>query len=164
MKGKTNRRVWLYVVGILLLLGWLALSAIKVRGKVFAWKFPSQLSLTNGSKVDFSQITNFDWEQVFIFCPYPQPAEIEKALGFKWSSSSVSEIRVQDWGNLIVFTSAGRVVASTMLGLGAADFPPDACRRAWSRENAKFIVTTNSEGRVVLFPFSVSKTPPSPPR
>lgn len=59
--------------------------------------------------IEFSKLTDFEWDSLFVFTPYTQVKEINAALGYEWDDAASTGIDKFDQFNLLVFTLRGRV-------------------------------------------------------
>jgi hypothetical protein len=59
--------------------------------------------------LDVVRVMPFDWEKFYVFPPYTPLADIDKALGFKWSAAKKTRINERDDITLLVFVT-GRTV------------------------------------------------------
>lgn len=72
--------------------------------------------------VRLRDLTDFQWDKVYIFRPYTTPEDINKALGFIWAEAEETQIDKFDNFNLIVFTANNKVVSYVNLPLSIGNF------------------------------------------
>ena len=90
--------------------------------------------------VDFSLLTSFSWDKLYIFSPYSPPESIDTALGKYWIGSRFTEIKSSDRISLLVFTKNGKVVRYLEFPRSRGDFSPAANESGYPMPLAKFIV------------------------
>ncbi len=61
-------------------------------------------------RVRLKDLTDFEWDRVYVFTPYTSAEEIRRALGFTQSQRVDTSIEMLDSFNLLVFTNARKVV------------------------------------------------------
>jgi hypothetical protein len=96
------------------------------------------------SLIKMSSLTDFPWENLFVFGPYTPAKTIEKALGFRWSRSSM--IEAHDGFSLIVFVNSGEVVRFVKKPRVHGDFAEATREGGYFREQAVFRCLNNSQG------------------
>ncbi len=60
--------------------------------------------------VSLKDVTDFEWDRIYVFPPYTSVKEIHTALGYDWDEAENTGIHMFDSFNLLVFTRAGKVV------------------------------------------------------
>lgn len=80
-----------------------------------------QSSYTPERTLNIQYLTKFEWDKLYIFEPYTSKEDINKILGFKWSSNDCTEIDSSDKANLLVFVKDG-IVTNPLEYPRTADF------------------------------------------
>jgi hypothetical protein len=88
---------------------WLVISVF-VRDRSVSRALADQVQRGPGAIVDFTEITPFAWDRVYVFEPYTGPKDIEASLGFRWEGVKDTTIEWSESVNLVVFVFDGRVV------------------------------------------------------
>jgi len=104
------------------MIGWAGVFAIFLLGcsysevnkdKIFEEKIlVAMRTAHNGGTLDIVQLTDFDWDKMFVFHPYTPSYSIFSSLGFEWNDPAVDRIAVQDGASLLLFTEKGSVMKS----------------------------------------------------
>ena len=80
----------------------------------FSGKFELAVAKKRGNKepvvVEVAQLTDFDWDRMFVFAPYTDVKTVHKTLGYEWRGAEVSQIERMDRFHLLVFTKDSKVV------------------------------------------------------
>jgi hypothetical protein len=109
------------------------------------------VAVRKGSLVDLKDISEFDWDSVFIFPPYTSQSEINQALGYEWKDSQKTGISSDDTINLMVFVEGGEVKRYCRVSRKVADFRLPAGKRSFDRFQARFAVHQyDDSGRYLL--------------
>lgn len=100
-------------------------------------------TINNAEKIDFAEITDFYWEQMYIFTPYSIPRNILKEDGIKTVNSRF-QIEILDTINMIGFIDTNKLVAFVELprsfgGENLLHF------LKFSREEAKFKISLDKK-------------------
>jgi hypothetical protein len=103
-----------------------------------------------GAVVDFTRVGPDGWDRLFIFHAYTPESSIHEALGYHWSDAERSSIGWNDGVNLVVFTRAGRVTGWFEHPRNRGDLKGVANMDGYRREDARFTVVLDQEGRLVL--------------
>ncbi|WP_273833634.1 hypothetical protein [Guptibacillus sedimenti] len=74
----------------------------------------------NQNEIRVKSLTNFEWEEAFLFTPYSTQGSIEKQLGFYFKDPSNLEMRDDIY--LMVFVNGGKVVQYVELDRHTSDF------------------------------------------
>ncbi|PFG12057.1 hypothetical protein [Bacillus sp. es.036] len=74
----------------------------------------------NQSEIRVKSLTNFEWEEAFLFTPYSTQGSIEKQLGFNFKDPSNLEMRDDIY--LMVFVNGGKVIQYVELDRHTSDF------------------------------------------
>lgn len=97
--------------------------------------------------VDFSTITTFVWDRLFVFGPYTSPEQIDSSLGSFWLGSRFTSIKSSDRVTLLVFTKNGHVVQYLEFPRGWGDFSMVDNELGYTIEESRFIV--DETGRMI---------------
>lgn len=120
------------------------------------WTAELRFVIQNGSKATpakfmVKDITNFAWDQMFVFGPYTPIGEIEKALGTTtWSPARESGIESSDTFCLLVFVSQKRIVEYSQFNRSSGDFSPVSSTTPYTRSNAVFSVHLDPSGWITV--------------
>jgi hypothetical protein len=98
--------------------------------------------------VDFSKISSFKWDKLYIFRPYRSPQEIDNILGAFWLGSRFTSIASNDRITLLVFVQNGEVVQSLELSREMADFAMADNMKGYDFQKSCFI--KNEQGQMVI--------------
>ena len=102
----------------------------------------------NTGNISFSNLTNFDWDNVCIFSPYTPVDSINSALGFNWELSDKTNLQHDDVICLIVFMKGKDVVKYLLYPRSKGDFSA-LNERCYSREKAVYKVEErDNKGKV----------------
>lgn len=92
--------------------------------------------------IDFSQITDFEWDTMYIFTPYSSPKDIFKSNGIKSCKSNFS-IEYLDSINMIAFVKSNKLVDYVELPRNYGGVELTSPREV-TKESAKFQIDTKS--------------------
>jgi len=90
--------------------------------------------------IDFRDLTDFDWDKVFVFGPYTSPGTIQSDLGYEWPEATRTNIQESDGIALVVFVRDGRVTEHFSVPRSIADFTDLDRKHVFPREEAVFAV------------------------
>jgi hypothetical protein len=92
--------------------------------------------------VNVAQLTDFDWDRMFVFAPYTDVATVQKTIGYEWGGARISQIDSQDRFHLLVFTKQGKVVKYFQYprGAGGFEFTPTDWSEGFTKDTAVFVV------------------------
>ncbi len=107
----------------------------------------AQAQRGNPSTVRMSALTTFPWERLFVFAPYTTAEAIENDLGFRWSRSNM--IEMSDQFSLLVFVKDKSVMRFVAKSRSGGDFVGSYRRGGFSREEAVFRCSKNSDGWLI---------------
>jgi hypothetical protein len=93
-------------------------------------------------KVSLKEVTDFEWDRVYIFTPYTPLKEIDEALGFQWMQARKFQLERRDDINLLVFTASGEVVGYLKYPRHYGDFSGLKNPEGYSAAEATFNVET----------------------
>lgn len=102
----------------------------------------------NTEKVIFNlkNLTDFDWDKVYIFAPHTPQKTIEQSVGGSVPSSALSDIASRDDICLMLFVKGGRVVQKAELPRGKGDFSKFTPSQSFTPETAVFEVREEDRG------------------
>ena len=98
------------------------------------------------NEIDFSQITNFEWDKMYIFTPYSTPKDILSQDGISTRNSQFN-IEYLDTINMIGFIKSDKLVAFVELPINYIDEDLTNCI-VFSKEESKFKIS--KEKKIVL--------------
>lgn len=102
-----------YIIGLLILVSCLFAFKFVTKPNIIsedtALKSKIIESVESSKEIDFSKITNFDWDVIYIFTPYSAPKDILSKDGIK-TSNSTFKIEVDDSINMIGFVKGDKLV------------------------------------------------------
>ncbi|HVU90444.1 MAG TPA: hypothetical protein VHD36_24175 [Pirellulales bacterium] len=139
---KHTRRWFQFSLGTVFLaaiawLGW------EIHFSSYDWRgVPNRLEsrVASGARtIDFAAETSFTWDRMFVFDCYSSQADVENALGFKWSGFRHTTIDSSDSVCLVVFVKGGKVVYWYEQPR-TIDLSHIASKLGYSRSDAKFDV------------------------
>ena len=133
----TRVKVWrVLVISVLALATLLALSACADSG--LDERITSTVDGASGTQLRMSDVTDFAWEELYVFPPYTSQEQIDRALGFEWSDPS--GISLKDTITLLVFVDDGEVVGWVAPLRSEADFASLSEGSPWTPETALYRV------------------------
>ena len=104
---------------------------------------------TNSATVRLKDVTDFEWDKIYVFPPYTTVKEIHTALGYDWEEATNTGIEMFDSYNLLVFTRLGKVVGYLKYPLNLGDFRgiyADRKQRGFTPEEAIFKISVEDSG------------------
>ncbi len=114
--------------------------------------------------IRLKDLTDFQWDRVYVFTPYTPVETIDKALGFAWPQAREIGINMLDHFNLLVFTNKGKVVNYLKHPLHLGDFSRsmmEQMHKGFNTDEAIFeveIKDSSGEARLILRPQNESLT------
>jgi len=75
-----------------------------------------------GATLRVADLTDFQWERLYVFAPYTTPAQIDRELGFPCPSTRRANIEARDDVALLLFVEDRRVVRHLAHKRGKGDF------------------------------------------
>src|SRR5262249_32898641 len=85
-------------------------------------------AVRQGGVVDLARLTDFPWEQAFVFSPFTTREQICQALSAQWADCRAAVPRVLEEGSyLLVFASHGKVVHQELHARANGDFCSTSC-------------------------------------
>lgn len=106
--------------------------------------------------VSLNELTDFQWQRMFIFAPYTPIQKIHKSLGFEWDRAEKTNIHMRDDICLLVFVSNNRVVQYFEYPRNHGDFSEIHVERGFAPSEALFEVVEAERGESWLV-FTVIK-------
>lgn len=152
VNSKFSNRIILGVCGALCL-SLLIWYCYTYQQRHFASKLYSTIqnaSQGDSSTFAMSDVTNFTWDELFIFGPYTPADEIEKALGFSWPPAKKSGIEYNDTFCLLVFSHKNEVVLYCEYPRHEGDFSSISSTNAITPNAAVFSVVREEDGFLVV--------------
>lgn len=77
----------------------------------------------NSKEVDFSQMTNFEWDTLYLFTPYTDTNKILKKYGVKKYNNEL-DMQYNDGINIIAFVDSKKIVTYIKINRIDLDFEP----------------------------------------
>jgi hypothetical protein len=162
MKNKWKRAIIFILVAIvfIIIIGFIGLN-------LYFDKCPSYLDTTKSplannfetavsryqtgdlSVIDFSTLTDFTWDRVYIFGPYSSSKYINNKLGRYWICSHNVETRYFGHISLIVFVENGHVVDYLHFPGLTKDSSTTFDDSEYSVDEAKFIIVIDDHGNFI---------------
>src|SRR5690554_3212265 len=100
----------------------------------------------HGKEISFIEITDFEWETVYIVTPYMDPENFTNVKGMNRVHSS---IHYNDSINLIVFVKANKAVKSLEISRAHGDFA-NVTRNEFNVDEATFTVDKFDLNHIIL--------------
>lgn len=142
------------IVAILFLtFGTPSYQAIKVKNKNFT-VFENKLkeAVNKNSEIDLKKLTDFDWDECYVFTPYYPPKEIYEKVGTEWTTArtyirfilfhGLENKTVNDDQYLIAFKKDSKVILSAVYSIEKLPVVFKLDNYMFTSSNAKFIVST----------------------
>jgi hypothetical protein len=127
------------------------LSAALTLVALFACKLTPPISVTGAVEttinkgstrvIKLAELTDFEWEKVFVFGPYTPDSTIEQSLGFPWSDAHKFSLSSSDSFWLIVFTLNKQVVRVEQMSRRSTSFSTNTLNRGFSPSEAVFTIS-----------------------
>lgn len=96
-----------------------------------------------GTRLVMADVTDFDWQKLYVFAPYTTQEQINRSLGFEWRDPE--GIELHDTFTLLAFVNEGEVVGYVAQPLGQGDFTDLSDGSPWTPESAVFVVADDRE-------------------
>ena len=106
----------------------------------------SQYQARHLSVIDFSTLTDFTWDKVYIFGPYSSSKYINNKLGRYWICSDFADTQYSGHISLIVFVENGHVVNYLHFPGLTKDSTTTFKDSEYSVDEAKFIIVIDKDG------------------
>jgi hypothetical protein len=90
--------------------------------------------------IDFSNLTLFSWERLYIFPPYTSSEEIDKVLGTVWLGSRLTSIESNEGITLLIFTQKSKVVQYLEFPRYLGDFAMAGNKTGYDRTESLFVL------------------------
>jgi hypothetical protein len=156
---KTKARLVILTVAVLSVV-WLGVSQSRILSKFHASpqsgrenseKFKKRLTAAIARKretteqvsVNLKELTDFEWDRVYVFTPYTPLEQVNDTLGYIWPHAKSIRIDARDDINLIVFTADGQVVDYVELKRHLGDFEK---REGFTPDEGTFTVEEKGRG------------------
>ncbi|MCB0803962.1 MAG: hypothetical protein KDB74_12760 [Flavobacteriales bacterium] len=109
--------------------------------KLFHSKLKSIISSQTEKEIviDIAEITDFDWDELFIFRPYTSGNKINESLGIQWSDEANTSVVGSESYSLFIFMNKGKVVLETFVPRSISKDFGFLEQIKFSRNDAKFI-------------------------
>jgi hypothetical protein len=99
--------------------------------------------------IELKDLTDFEWETVYIFPPYTSADKISRELGFEWPSAKDTGIESFDQYNLLVFVQQKTVIHHVMFPLNFGDFDTGGVTHGLGVHEAKFKVEVKDDRSIL---------------
>lgn len=154
-----NKRKILMIVGVVLLIAILFLifgtpryQSIKLKNKDFGGLENKLKEAVNANtEIDISKLTEFDWDECYVFPPYYPSEAIYKKVGAEWTTTktyvqfllfhNIENQTVNDDQYIIMFKKDNKVVLSAKYSLNQLPIIFKLDNYKFVNNNAKFIVS-----------------------
>ena len=107
------------------------------------------------SEIDISKLTNFQWDECYVFTPYYPSKDIYKKVGTEWTtaktylgflvSHNAENDTISDEDFLIVFKKGTKVVLANKYSINQLPVIFKLDNFKFTRKNAKFLVTSSKQ-------------------
>ncbi len=77
----------------------------------------------SSKEIDFSKVTNFEWDEIYLFTPYTDSKEILKKDGVKRYNSKLN-MEYNDGHNIIAFVNSKKIITYIEINRSDFDFEP----------------------------------------
>lgn len=153
-------------VSIILILffifGTLRYQSMKVKNESFEdWGNKVKEASNSNSEIDIKELTNFNWDECYVFTPYYPSKSVYEKVGTEWTTSktyieflmfhNMENETVNDDQYLIVFKNGNKVVLSKKYSLNQLPIIFKLDNYKFTSNNAKFLVTAAkqyNEGKI----------------
>ena len=123
----------------------------------------AEAAIMNGDQaVRVSQVTQFDWDKLFIYGPYTSVDRIYTQLGYQWPDAERTGIEYSETEFLLVFVKDGKVVAHSKFSRSLGDWEDLERGNEFTKETAVFAVKhgTDTASKRLLFRPKRESNPP----
>lgn len=100
----------------------------------------------NTDSFSIKELTNFDWDKLFIFNPYTPDAVLENALGDESRKLKKVEMYSREDINLLVFVNDSKILQFFEFPRLSGDFDKVYRKEGFTPDNSNFIVTIEDRG------------------
>ena len=100
--------------------------------------------------IELAALGDGDWDRVHFFPPYTTRLDVEAALGVTWPKLGGSDVEASENVTLVVFLKGGQIVRSFDHPRADGDFAAVQSRVGLGRDQARFVVQREGEGRRVM--------------
>lgn len=157
-----NKKVVLIIGAVLVIIilfsifGTPRYQSIKVKNESFV-TLENKLkeAIKTNTEIDINELTNFDWDECYVFTPYYPPKEVYEKVGTEWTTAKtyigfllihdVENQTVNDDQYLIVFKKDNKVILSENYNLNQLPVIFKLDNYTFASNNAKFIVTDTKQ-------------------
>lgn len=146
MKFKILRTLFLILLFINIAIGLIAVKYIignNARNRLHASLSTAIRKYNNGtiSFINFSEITEFSWDRLYVFGPYTSCRVIQNTLGgVFWPECRYTNIEIYENINLLIFTKNGRIVQYLIYEKNIGDFAEPIKKEGYSLQESRFII------------------------
>ncbi|BCZ47180.1 hypothetical protein psyc5s11_32470 [Clostridium gelidum] len=109
----------------------------------------------DNSEIDIKKLTNFDWDECYVFNPYYPSKEVYEKVGVEWTNTKtfIGFLMIHDVENetsnddqfLIVFKKENKVVLAKIYSLNELPVILKLEDNKFTSSNAKFLVTVSKQ-------------------
>lgn len=148
--------VFISIAVLFFIFGTPGYQSMKIRNKSFAdTENNIKEACSKNTIIDLKKLTDFDWDECYIFTPYYPSEKVYEKAGTEWTTCrtfigflmfhGMENETVSDDQYLIVFKKGSRVILSEKYSLSQLPviFRPDSCRITVN--NARFQVTSSKQ-------------------
>jgi hypothetical protein len=111
-----------------------------------AGRIAAAVAQGDGASVDFSDLTDFEWDRLHIFPPRTRAEEVTAELGFEWPGVHDMGLLEREHVLLFAFVRGGEVVHATPYRRYHGDFTGPFPRGGYTPETAVFGVREEEGG------------------
>jgi hypothetical protein len=131
-------------------------------GFIKAFEESARVAATSGNaSVTISAVTDFSWEELYVFAPYTPIQRIQMQLGFKWAEAEKTHIDSSDTFYLLVFVQHGSVVRHFKSPRRIGDFDGLEVRNRFTPGNDTFEIKSFGSNNPNRFKFTLKQEPQS---
>jgi len=127
-------------------------QSIKVKNEKFeGLESKLKAEVNTSTEIDIKELTNFDWDECYVFTPYCSSKEIYEKVGTEWTAyktfigflmfHGIENEIVDDYQQLIVFKKDSKVILSERYSINQLPIIFKLDNYKFTSNNAKFIVT-----------------------
>lgn len=109
----------------------------------------SRVLKSDANQISMSDVTPFEWDELFIFPPYSSEEMVNEALGFAWQEYDKSGIEYNDGHALLVFIRDDKTAAWCMNPRNNGDFAHLFNSNGYSKSKAVFRIEHSENSKRV---------------
>ena len=147
---KKNSIVMILVLAVTILIGyiwWEYYNSHKIKEDI-ELKNEVIKVVQSSKKIDFSKVTNFEWDEIYLFTPYTDSKEILKKDGVKGYNSKLN-MEYNDGINIIAFVNSKKIITYIEINRSDFDFEPIKNSKI-SKDKSIFEIDNDDEDYTLL--------------